>query len=428
MRKYITFKAILLIGAIFFSNTCSSAGRAALKGGVAKINITPPVGFNLAGFSARVKPSDDIADELYAKTLVLDDGRNTLAIVCTDLVGIPLNITNQIRKIVKEKTGIPQKNILICASHTHYGPLLTERKPADYPLYLPDKSYVQTLINKIAGLVLVAHKNMQEVKIGAAKGVIPEIIYNRRTKKPDGSVKVTWGIPYDASKVTFGPTEPEVCVLRVEDTGGAIIASLVNFACHPTSESIFRDCLYSISADFPGYTMRVVEQIEGGICLFAQGTGGNMAAITRLRERKNPRLQMGKALAGEVLRRLQFVPTTGNVTLRVLKKAFNFPLKPDRIKEGGKNYLTTEIQVFKIGDIYILGLPSEVLVEIGLEIKSKAGIDNLFIISISNDYTDYICHDQAYEEGGYESESSNLARGAGEIMIKEALDLLNRIK
>jgi hypothetical protein len=81
MKKCITFKAILLIGAILLSNICSSAGRAALKGGVAKVNITPPIGFNLAGFGARVKPSDDIADELYAKALVLDDGRNTLAIV-----------------------------------------------------------------------------------------------------------------------------------------------------------------------------------------------------------------------------------------------------------------------------------------------------------------------------------------------------------
>lgn len=245
---------------------------------------------------------------------------------------------------------------------------------------------------------------------------------------PDGSVKVTWGIPYNESEVTFGPTDPEVCVLRVEDMDGEIVGSLVNFACHPTSESIFPDWLYSISADFPGYTTRVVEQTEGGICLFAQGTGGNMAAITRLQERKKPRLQMGKALGGEVLRRLQFVPTTSDVTLKALKKAINFPLKPDRIEEGGKNYLTTEIQVFKIGDIYILGLPSEILVEIGLDIKRGAGVEKLFIISLSNDCTDYICHKEAYEEGGYEPESSNLAPGAGEIILKEALGLINKIK
>jgi len=434
MRKYFTLNFTLLISVVLLcGQILCLAGQAALKGGCAKVNITPPVGIWLSGYGCRDKPSDDIVDELYAKALVLDDGKNTIAIVSTDLVGVPLGITTEIRRIIQEKTGIPEKSVLICATHTHYGPMIRKRKIYDNRMV--DKSYVQTLIKKIAGSVLIAHKNMKEVRVGAAKGQIPEIVYNRRTKLPDGSVKVTWGIPDNESEVTFGPTDSEVCVLRVEDMSGEIICSLVNFACHPTSEGIFADVLYSISADFPGYAARVVEQVEGGICLFAQGTGGNMAAMTRLRERKNPRLQMGKALGGEALRRLQFVHTSSDVTLKSLKKDINFPTKktlPDNSimdDDKLKNDLTTEIQVFKIGDIYILGLPGEVLAEIGLEIKKKAFIENLFIISLSNDVCGYVCHRQAYEEGGYESTTATiLAKGAGEIMIKEALVLLGQIK
>jgi len=67
-------------------------------------------------------------------------------------------------------------------------------------------------------------------------------------------------------------------------------------------------------------------------------------------------------------------------------------------------------------------------VEVGLEIKKRAGVEKLFVISVSNDSIGYVCHSQAYEEGGYEPGSgTNLAKGAGEIMVKEALDLLNRI-
>jgi hypothetical protein len=70
-----------------------------------------------------------------------------------------------------------------------------------------------------------------------------------------------------------------------------------------------------------------------------------------------------------------------------------------------------------------------VLVEIGLDIKRKAGIENLFIISLSNDACGYICHKQAYKEGGYEpGDGTNLAEGAGEIIIKQALDILEQIK
>ncbi len=69
------------------------------------------------------------------------------------------------------------------------------------------------------------------------------------------------------------------------------------------------------------------------------------------------------------------------------------------------------------------------MVEVGLEIKKRAGLENLFIVTLSNDTIGYVCHSRAYEEGGYEPGSgTNLAKGAGEIMIKEALDLINQAK
>ncbi len=64
-----------------------------------------------------------------------------------------------------------------------------------------------------------------------------------------------------------------------------------------------------------------------------------------------------------------------------------------------------------------------------MEIKRRAGVEKLFVISVSNDSIGYVCHRQAYGEGGYEPVSgTNLAKGAGEIMIKEALELINRAK
>lgn len=135
------------------------------------------------------------------------------------------------------------------------------------------------------------------------------------------------------------------------------------------------------------------------------------------------------------MRRIQFVSTSGEVTLKSLKKPVTIPIKknlsPDRIidTDKTKRTLTTEIQVLRIGDIYVLGLPGEVLVEIGLDIKKRAGIRNLFIISLSNDACGYVCHRQAYKEGGYEPGSgTNLAEGAGEIITKEALKITNQMK
>ena len=132
---------------------------------------------------------------------------------------------------------------------------------------------------------------------------------------------------------------------------------------------------------------------------------------------------------------LHFVSTFDEVTLKAMKKSVTLPLKktlpPDRIMDVDKTKrtLTTEIQILRIGDIYILGLPGEVLVEIGLEIKNKAGIENLFIISLANDTVGYVCPRGAYKEGGYESGlGTNLAEGAGEIITKQALNIIKQMK
>ena len=96
--------------------------QAAVRGGSARISITPPVGVWLSGYGARDKPSDDIQDDLYARALVLDDGTETVALIAVDLLWVPLSMTNEVRDLVQAKTGIPGANVMICASHTPFRP------------------------------------------------------------------------------------------------------------------------------------------------------------------------------------------------------------------------------------------------------------------------------------------------------------------
>lgn len=457
MRKNIAIKSLMsiLVILLIFNIFCPSA-QAVLKGGCAKVNITPPLGIPLIGSYG--KPSDDILDELYAKALVLDDGNNTLVIVSCDLLYTPLEeITGPARKIITEKTNIPERNILICATHTHSGPeVFTKSKfrtPGDRPPPAIDRSYLDTLVKKIAGSALIAYKDMRQVKIGAAYGQAPEIVYNRRPKnnaglvkmaftvppevratrkvvtEPGGEVRTTFVLPVDETEWKFGPIDPEVRVLRIENTAGEIFASLVNFGCHPVT--IYPHLSTSISADYPAFVTSVVEQAEGGMCLFALGLAGDAVPYDRGVAQCR---QIGRAVGGEALRRLQFVTTTDDVTLSALKKEVVFPAKKSEQEQpadsnNDPNPLISEIQVLRIGDIYILGLPGEVLVEVGLEIKKRAGLENLFIVTLSNDAIGYVCHGDAYDEGGYEpTGATNLAKGAGEIMIAQALNLIEQIR
>ncbi len=458
MRRYVSLKSAASVLAILvFNHFFCPAGQAALKGGCAKVNITPPLGIPLIGSYG--KPSNDVLDELHAKALVLNDGNNTIAIVSADLLYTPLEeITKPVREIIKEKIGIPEQNVLICATHTHSGPEVFTRSKVPREGRLPatqiDQFYLQTLIRKTASSVMIAYKNMQDVKIGTAKGRIPEIVFNRRARTPDGSAVMTWSVTteiaatreiktcpdgstavsftLDANEpnLTFGPIDPEVWVLRVEDANNNIVGSIVNFACHPVC--VYPDLPTAISADFPGDAADLVEQTEGGVCLFALGTAGDIVPYQRgVKAHK----QVGRALGAEALRRLQFVSTSDQATLDAVKKEVKFPVKKLVSADGEKKadkvaeYITTEMQILRLGDVYILGLPGEVLAEVGLQIKKKAGIEKLLIISLSNDAIGYVCHSRAYEEGGYEPGSgTNLEKGAGEIMINQALDNLGQIK
>jgi hypothetical protein len=426
-----------------------SVGRAALRAGCAKVNITPPLGLKLIG--SQGKPSDSVLDELYGRALVLCDGASTLAIVSVDLLYSPLEeITNPVRALVAERVGIPEQNVMVCATHTHSGPdIFTNAKLPLESRIAPediDQAYVRTVIGKLAGAVQMAHRDMQDARIGAATGELTEVLYNRRPKRPDGQVqmaftlpaeitatrktqvgpdgrtRVTFSMPPEQADLTFGPVDPAVSVLRVEDPNGRIVGSLFAFGCHPVSVYPHRST--AISADYPARAMRVVEQAEGGISLFALGLAGNTVPVRR---DLGPCEQIGKALGAEVLQRLQFIVTTDDVTLDAGRCSLTLAGKDPGAP--GPQEITTEIQVLRLGDVYILGLPGEVLVEVGLAIKDKAGIDKLFVTSMTNDSIGYVCHAEAYAEGAYEPvRGTHLAPGAGEAVITRALALLAEIQ
>jgi hypothetical protein len=435
-----------------------------IRAGAAEVNITPPVGFPLAGYGNREKASDGVHDELYAKALVLEDGKRMTALVTTDLIGLRANRVAQIRRLVRRKTGIPGRHVTVCASHTHFGPAL-ERLP-----YLPaeaqaefHESYVQNLVRLIAGAVQVAEASCREAKMAYGSGSAPNLVFNRRPRKADGKVEMSWRPPKPdkAAHLTFGPVDPQVGVLRLDGTDGVPIATLLNFACHPVSGV---DKLYSISADYPAYAMKVVEAATGGICLFALGCAGNMVPMER---EGAARMRIGTALGGEALKVFESMTLESEASLKVRNAKVELPLRPlptlddaraqvDEAKRrlaewddsksppeeirtpkgdllhaehilrlaeeaGGRKTVTTELQALRIGGMALVCLPGEVFAEIGFAIKQAH--PNAFVLSLCNDSLDYVPVAASYDEGGYEPEWTKLGRGAGETLLDAALGL-----
>ena len=100
---------------------CSPAGAATLDAGVGRSDVTPPTGFPTMGYVR----SDAIArgqhTRLFARAIVLRDGKRKLALVTTDLGftpgGLLVEVVNQL-----QKRGFSERNVIISASHTHSAP------------------------------------------------------------------------------------------------------------------------------------------------------------------------------------------------------------------------------------------------------------------------------------------------------------------
>ncbi|MDH5770277.1 MAG: neutral/alkaline non-lysosomal ceramidase N-terminal domain-containing protein [Candidatus Bathyarchaeota archaeon] len=423
--------------------------------GVVEVNITPPpVGTPLAGYGARrdgVGPSEGIHDELYAKALVLSDGEQKVAIVTTDLIGIDLELTNSIRDLAEKETGIMKSNILIVASHTHSGPAVkfNEMIPISNTYKREIENYRYTLRRKIASAIYAANKNLRNARIGVGKGEVFTIGANRRDPK--------------------GPMDPEVGVLRVDDERGNLMGVLVNYACHPTVMGA--DNLL-ISADFPGYAMNLVERVkgEGVIALFTNGAKGNISTRFTRREQTFREVErFGTILGAEVLKVLEQITTTSQAILKATIEKIALPFRKlptldearrmvkeskqelEKLRKEGAPHpyvrvaettlqgaegtlrlvkkskgdrLVSEIQVIRINDAALVGVPVELFVEIGLEIKNKSGLKNAYIVGLANDYVGYVVTREAYEEGMYESLSTRLSPAGGEIILDTALKLI----
>src|SRR6185312_14385634 len=91
--------------------------------GVAKGKITPKLGCELAGFDARKGVASGIHDDLFARALVIGDQDKAVVLVSLDLIGIPQQFTNAVRKAVHSATGIAERDIILSATHTHCGPV-----------------------------------------------------------------------------------------------------------------------------------------------------------------------------------------------------------------------------------------------------------------------------------------------------------------
>jgi len=408
----------LLLGLLSLAISVSPAVGAELRAAAGRLDITPPLGFPLWGYSVRHdQGSEGVHDPLEARILVLEVDKTRVALVGLDLGRAPTRQSMAaIRALVKKSAGV--EHLFLVGSHTHNGPVI---ELDNWPT--PKTSYARELERKLAGGIVAAAKDLAPARLGIAARQVP-LNRNRHSRRADA------------------PVDRELLVVRVETPDGKPLAHVVNFAAHPT---MINSKDRKFSADYPGVMRRLVEKQTEAPCLFLQGAGGDLSPNPPDRESANP-AGFGAALGKQVLELDKTIRcAVGKDTmLKCRERDFRFKSQIDmdnplihtayslaffpglidfyarEYREGIRPHLTTAILDGKIG---IVGVSGEFFCAHSLRLKQRARLEHLLFLGYCNDYQQYFPTIEAIAEGGYgaDAKMSPVEVGAGEQVMDRAL-------
>jgi hypothetical protein len=165
---------------------------------------------------------------------------------------------------VAQASGQPKETILVVFSHTHAAGLMgLERVSLPGGDLIP--SYLRSVAKRAAELVKECLGRLATVGIVYGQGRCS--LAAHRDFFDEGQKQFVCGFN------PGGSADDTVLVARVTDEGDRLMATVVNYACHPTTLA-WDNTL--ISPDYVGALREVVEQATGAPCLFLQGASGEL--------------------------------------------------------------------------------------------------------------------------------------------------------
>ena len=416
MRFIAALVAVVAVNALI-----AVPARAALRAGVARVEITPSTLMAMYGYANRkCGPANGTHDPLMAKALVLESGGTQLAIVTMDLGSM---VSDTLRQSVASRLGI--QVLLLSTSHTHSAPAFLPfgSAPATNQEAI---AYRSELEQKIFTAVEQAQKALAPATLSVARGSL-QLGYNRLLPREDGRSRALFD---NLERVPYGPVDPEYVLLRVDDADGTPRALLVHYATHavvlgPTN------CKYS--ADFPGAMQAKVEQgLPGAQVMFVQGGAGDVNPIFMARSGDEAKdfgvvKTMGELLADDVIR-------TNRTATAVPAGPESILARTDTVtvKDRWDPTQTLDIGITTVlinRTIAIAAWPGEVMHRLQKDWKARAEVPIAlfygYTFSNGGTWAGYVPDLRTAAHGGYGADASTRVEvGTGERLLERHLNHL----
>lgn len=446
--------------------------------GAAQVEITPVFGTVINGDFIR-HYVQAIHDPLYAKALVLSDGRTTLALVVVDICAMGKEFLGDVKEKIFARTGIASNHVLISSTHTHASGAIENLLMVE-----ADLSYRKKLPGPIVEAVIKAKANLSPAKIAFGSADAPEHVVCRRFYMKDGYVPknpVTGG----ADQVKTNPfndethidrrvsrMDTEVSFMAVRGLDDQWISIVGNYSMHYVGD--WKNG--TVTADYFGVFSRAIKDNVGAgdqfVGMMTNGTSGEANIWDFLDPDRYPKAHFAKSevigtdLAAKVASALAHSPWDSSPRLDVLYKEVPVGLRKPSSEEveearaivaaadyenistidydalrqiyAREQLLLNEypdsklspVHAMRVGAGVIGGLGGEFFAETGLSLKEQSPAKHYFTVCFANDYVGYVPPAHEIEKGGYETwrcRTSHFAVNAEQLIRKELAAMVNEL-
>ncbi|UPL14316.1 hypothetical protein [Microbacterium galbinum] len=448
--------------------------RSALRVGVARRDITPPTGIRAKNWGPADWERSEGAHrpfELTALAMIGDDDRPRVLLAVDGTWWRRVADEQGVRGSILAGLGLAPDQLMLSLSHTHAGAVLCA---AD--AHLPGGELIPGYLDALAAAGIAAGR---EALSTAEVGLI-EWTTGRCTLAADRELDLD-----GRALVGFHPdavADDTVVIGRVS-VAGRVRATLVNYACHPTTLAWQSR---AVSPDYVGAMREVVEAATGAACLFVQGASGELAPREQYTGDVTVADRHGRSLGHAVLAAVDALPVPGEeLTLdRIVESGAPLAVwagrKPvpergaERRDEGRSAGVTASVSLplrdlptlddlarewadinprsreerlgrarnlregyidgptvahpvwaWRLGDAVIVGHPGEAYSRLQTTLRARFPETPIVVMNLTNGPGFvYLPTRDAYDRGAYQAWQTPLAPGALELLEKHAADLV----
>jgi hypothetical protein len=441
--------------------------------GISRRIITPAHKTELAGLGYYLgRTARHVRDHLTASALVITDrSGNSAAILALDIMYGSTELTQMIRQGIAAKTGIAPQAICVNCSHSHNAPTAGFARGVGEV----DQDYVTFVASQAIDAAAQAWRERQSARLSTGWARADGVAFNRTREN--------------------GPVDSLLGLLRIDTPLGKPFALAVNYHCHLNAHldldlhAVSRDwpgeVIDALEQKLPGTTVLYLQGSCGDVMVAPQfcSTERSFEVARVITSAALAALDNATPIIGEDLQAetsMAVLPTrrwtreeiaafndegrhrlrTGDLNGWLEGFARHIVTYPDRLplRYGGSTekavaaisrfavewsesalvdlekrpeFLQTEVQAMRIGDVFFAAHSSELFTSLGLAVRRDWPNNKLFMLGYSNGSLGYLPDAYDVKRRSYAADQSPKFTGqfpftpeSGEAMVKALLGIL----